>query len=809
MSTIMHWLDLFYSSSVSLPLSIGSLAIIGWLSWVGKGRKIILALTLLLYARYMLWRGLYTLNTEDLANAVVSWVVYSAEAYGLLQFIFFLYQAWAPNDRTCTQTRHRPTVDLFITVVNEPIEILKRTVVGCLKQDYPRDKFNVYILDDGRRDEIRALAQSVGCRYLRREDHAHAKAGNLNHALAYSSGELIAVFDVDHVPVGKFLRETVGCFQDPKVAFVQTPHHFYNPDIFQRNLQLESRLKNEQALFFRTLQVGRDRHNSAFFAGSGGLFRRSHLLEIGGFQTQTITEDLHTSVRLHARGYKSCYLNKVLSAGLMPETFEGYLKQRTRWAIGSLQMMFRDNPLTIRGLTLAQRFDYLGSVFYFFLGPPRIICLIAPLFALVLNLSPLRTDTTLLINFFFSYYVASAMAMRTISRGMRNAFWSDVYEVAMCFALSHAVFKTLLTPFRKHAFEITPKGQKIEKSGIESRLSVGPHLVVYGSLIFGIALGLTAWNGPVRPTGLAVNIFWAFVNLILLSVAILSANERPQWRNLLRLNRRLLCEISVGGASVRVRTRDITEHGLSVYLRQPILASSQAVTVTLHGSRGAQLTMNGRIVRQEADATHGVEMGIEFVDVDEQTTQGLIQELFSHNSWQDAAEHAPGVFRSLWSFVSSVRVLFSRMRVRRRRAPRILSLKNCVLSWQGLQLICVTREVSLHGLSVLVPGAHVLSREQGVLCLDGIALKVSPVGVLQKGTKTIIRFTIDTILKGEAEWVEINHASWPHVIQKDRIVRVHRRARRVGSFLVLTIIIAALAFVMVHRHAGIQLSLLS
>ena len=94
MSTIMHWLDLFYSSSVSLPLSIGSLAIIGWLSWVGKGRKIILALTLLLYARYMLWRGLYTLNTEDLANAVVSWVVYSAEAYGLLQFIFFLYQAW-------------------------------------------------------------------------------------------------------------------------------------------------------------------------------------------------------------------------------------------------------------------------------------------------------------------------------------------------------------------------------------------------------------------------------------------------------------------------------------------------------------------------------------------------------------------------------------------------------------------------------------------------------------------------------------------------------------------------------------------
>jgi cellulose synthase (UDP-forming) len=399
--------------------------------------------------------------------------------------------------------------------------------------------------------------------------------------------------------------------------------------------------------------------------------------------------------------------------------------------------------------------------------------------------------------------------MRTISRGMRNAFWSDVYEVAMCFSLSHAVFKTLMTPFRKHAFEITPKGQKIEKTGIESRVSVGPHLLVFGALIFGIVLGLITWNGPVRPTGLAVNIFWAFVNLVLLTVAIISANERPQWRNLLRLNRRLLCEISVGETTVRVRTRDITEDGVSVYLKQPLFAPSQTVTVTLYGSNGARLSMNGRIVRQESDATHGVEMGIEFIDVDEQTTQGLIQELFSHYTWQESADHAPGVLQSLWSFLTAVRVLFSRIRVRRRRMPRIRNQKTCVLSWQDLQLLGITREVSMNGLSVLVPGTHEFSREQGVLCLEGIALKVRPVGVLQKGTKTIVRLAIDKVVKGEAEWVEINRALWPHVVEKDRIVRVHRKVRRVGSFLILTIIIATLAFVMVHRHAGIQLSLLN
>ena len=115
----------------------------------------------------------------------------------------------------------------------------------------------------------------------------------------------------------------------------------------------------------------------------------------------------------------------------------------------------------------------------------------------------------------------------------------------------------------------------------------------------------------------------------------------------------------------------------------------------------------------------------------------------------------------------------------------------------------------MNGLSVLIPGTHEFSREQGVLCLEGIALKVRPVGVLQKGTKTIVRLAIDKVVKGEAEWVEINRALWPHVVEKDRIVRVHRNVRRVGSFLILTIIIATLAFVMVHRHAGIQLSLLN
>ncbi|MEP6960311.1 MAG: glycosyltransferase, partial [Nitrospirota bacterium] len=415
----MTWLNHFYSDSVAVPLSLVLLAAIGLFSWKKKWHQVILVLTLFLYARYLLWRGLYTLNTDDWASLVVSWTVYTAEAYAFVQILLFAYHAWSPLERQPVPLSRCPNVDIFVTVVDEPLAVLRRTLIGCVNQDYPKDRYRVHVLDDGQRDEIQALAKSLNCGYIRRVGRQHAKAGNLNHALQETSGEIIAIFDVDHVPTSSFLKDTLGFFQDEQVAFVQTPHHFYNPDVFQKNLQLEGTLKNEQALFYRVLQAGRDRHNSAFFAGSCGLFRRRVLVEIGGFRTETVTEDIHTSMVIHAKGYRSCYLNKVLAAGLMPETFESSMKQRVRWAMGHVQILFQANPFTMRGLTLAQRIGYFASIFYFLHGLPRIVCLVAPLFALLMGIIPVTADVPSLVNFFGSYYLATLVMLRTVSRGTR------------------------------------------------------------------------------------------------------------------------------------------------------------------------------------------------------------------------------------------------------------------------------------------------------------------------------------------------------------------------------------------------------
>lgn len=737
-------------------MTLVALATICLLSWRKQGRQIILAVTLLLYVRYLLWRGVYTLNTEDWAALTVSAIVYLAEAYGLVQLMFFTFQAWKPIERQSPPLHRHPTVDVLVTVVNEPLDILRRTLVGCVSQDYPADKYKVYVLDDGARDDVRNLAGSMGCEYIRRDNRDHAKAGNLNHALAQCSGELIAVFDTDHVPTSSFLRETVGFFEEPRVAIVQTPHHFYNPDIFQKNLRLETELKNEQAMFFRILQPGRDAHNSAFFAGSSGLFRRAPLMEIGGFQTDTITEDIHTSMLVHANGYESRYLNKVLAAGLMPETFEGYLKQRTRWAIGCVQMFLKCNPMSVRGLTLTQRIDYLGSVYYFFHGIPRVICLAAPLSALLCGVSPVHATVADLVHLFGSYFVASLIMMRTVSGGTRNAFWADVYETAMCFSLSLATITTMLRPRKGRAFIVTPKGEKLEKRGVKAALTVMPHLVLFGLLLAGLTLGLQLWLNHGAMPGLEISLFWGTVNLFLITLAILTANELPQWRNSFRLPRRLACELITDKVRVSGWTKDVNEQGACVHVREPLLVTSGLVRFHLPDAWGAKVAIQGMITRQEKVGP-AIEVGVTFLEPAEAETRAITAHVFTPPStWADAKGDAPGIWRSLRSLVTAYGSAWQSRRPARRHFPRFVRDLKCTVALHGRSYAGRTRDICFVGLAVTIDGDMELESGPALIFFDGMTLKVWLIKVNRFRRHTVAQFRVDGIDKGKEQWHALN-----------------------------------------------------
>jgi len=252
-----------------------------------------------------------------------------AEVYGLWNLAMLAWLTWDVTPRSRPDPSPGRDVDVYICTYDEPVAVLEATLVGCELITYPH---TTWLLDDGARPEIAALAQAWDVRYMTRPDKADAKAGNINHALPLTDGELVLVLDADHVPLPDALDTLVGYFEDPSVALVQTPHDFSNHD----SIQHYDLGRHEQSVFFSAICVGKDRHNAAFWCGSCALIRREALLSIGGVATDTIAEDFHTTIKLHRQGWRTHYDERIIAQGRAPHDLAAYLLQRDRWARGNL-----------------------------------------------------------------------------------------------------------------------------------------------------------------------------------------------------------------------------------------------------------------------------------------------------------------------------------------------------------------------------------------------------------------------------------------------------------------------------------------
>lgn len=274
----------------------------------------LIVLSLTVSCRYLWWRYTSTLNWDDPVSLTFGLLLIAAETYAWVVLVLGYFQTLWPLHRQPVSmpedTRHWPTVDLLVPTYNEPMSVVKPTIYAALGIDWPKDKLNIFILDDGGREEFRQFAASVGVNYVARATHEHAKAGNINNALrTVCKSEFVTIFDCDHVPTRSFLQMTLGWFlKDKKLAMLQTPHHFFSPDPFERNLGRFRRTPNEGTLFYGLVQDGNDTWDATFFCGSCAVLRRTALDEIGGIAVETVTEDAHTSLRLHRRGHTSAYI---------------------------------------------------------------------------------------------------------------------------------------------------------------------------------------------------------------------------------------------------------------------------------------------------------------------------------------------------------------------------------------------------------------------------------------------------------------------------------------------------------------------
>jgi cellulose synthase (UDP-forming) len=564
-------------------LLAGSLVLAALILGRSQGRLATLSLVLLSVAttgRYLWWRLGTTLSSDWSFDAVLSGILLAAELYACAMLLLAYAQSIAGLRRKPVPMPHDlaswPSVDVFIPTYNEPLDVVRATVLAAASLDWPRDRLRVWVLDDGRRPGFRDFAAEAGVGYVARPDNAHAKAGNLNHALRKTNGEFVAIFDCDHVPVRSFLQITMGwLLRDPKLALVQTPHHFYSLEPFGRNLGTAPRVPGESELFYGVIQPGIDTWNASFFCGSCAVLRRSALDEVGGIAVETVTEDAHTALKMHRRGWRTAYLDVPQAAGLSTETLRAHVGQRIRWARGMAQIFRVDNPMFGRGLKLSQRLSYFAAMLHFFSGIPRLVFLLAPVGYLVFGWHIFNALPLAAVAYGLPHLIHSTACNARIHGRFRHSFWSEVYETCLAWYTAIPTTLALIAP-RTGKFNVTAKGGRVDVPYFDVRIAL-PYILLASVNLTAIAAG--AWKlrmGDGELDSLAINAAWALHNLIVLAAAIGAACERPQVRATQRVPARMPAMLRFAdGTTAAAETRDLGRDGASVTLRGPVPISER------------------------------------------------------------------------------------------------------------------------------------------------------------------------------------------------------------------------------------------
>ncbi|HEV3319719.1 MAG TPA: glycosyltransferase family 2 protein [Solirubrobacteraceae bacterium] len=535
-------------------------------------------------AVYLVWRIGWSWHG---ASRWLWGILLVTEIYGLWNLATLTWLSWRIPAATRPYATPGHRVDVYVCTYDETPAVLRATLAGCAAMTYPH---TTYLLDDGRRPEMAELAREWGAEYVTRSDNAHAKAGNINHALPITDGELVFVLDADHVPLPDALDAVVGYFDDRGLALVQTPHDFYNQD----SIQHYEIGRHEQSVFYSVICPGKDRHNASFWCGSGAVIRRDALLDIGGVAVQTIAEDFHTTIKLHRAGWRSRYHDEVLIQGLAPHDLAAYLLQRDRWARGNLAVFTTpESPLRARELSAIQRLSYFASLSAYLAGTMRLLMLVTlaavlwtgqlPLTATLLTLGVLWAPATLL----------SVAAGSALCRGHQRI--SDTTHFELCTAeIFTRALRCVVRPGRT-TFKVTPK-QGVDFGGFDALRQLPAVLAIAALLCGGVALrilqeaGVPLFLPSLRGIALwVVPLVGVFELRRVLRTLVLVARRRQQrieYRMPLDAPARVVAH-APGAQPLIGRACDLSPSGIGLELSVPVeVGMAFAATVQVPGISG-------------------------------------------------------------------------------------------------------------------------------------------------------------------------------------------------------------------------------
>jgi cellulose synthase (UDP-forming) len=592
-----------------------------------RRRHGIQTLALVAIALTLAWIAWRVLDTLDGAALWLGVPLVLLEVHALLSLCFHTLDLWnldaaPPAEPGPTEAR----VAILIPTYNEPEEILLPTIAAAVAVEPAHE---TWVLDDGRRTWVAELASALGAHYRVRPDNSHAKAGNINAALPELQErgiQFVGILDADHVAGSEFLTSMLPYFRDPRVAVVQTPQDFYNQDSFE-HIGSGPRAFSEQALFYRALAAGRNRWGAAFWCGTSAVVRLDALREVGGVATESVTEDILTTLKMHRRGWSSVYHNEVVAQGLAATNAEQYLTQRVRWGTGAMQVLRRNNPIGGPGLTLGQRLSYMSTLTGWFDAWRTLGYILIPLLTVAFAAMPVAAPARVFLPLFALAWGVQRLALTALDRGRAPMRHALLFE----FIRMPANLRSTLTLLRvrDRPFVVTSKGRDShartrlrEPMLLRALLVATPLVLAWGVLV---ALGLT----PLRyddmwvPAGAA---FWAVVNGVFLVRAVQRIRAAE-----FGANRRAAVRFEVSGPAQldgrAVRVRDLSLTGARVVVAGGSgVAVGMRVPISLPVSYGA-VTFTSVVRRVERSGAEDL-VGVEFVDPERTDQAALALALF-------------------------------------------------------------------------------------------------------------------------------------------------------------------------------------
>lgn len=706
--------SLFSDSTVQALLSWGVLAFL----WILKRmpsfqepprRVLFLLLAAFITVRYWMFRSFESLLFISFWDSAGMMLLYLAETYGILIYFLGMFVSIWPLQRDPAPQPADfdswPTVDVFLPTFNEPPEIVMTTAIACTQLDYPKEKLNIFILDDGstveRRNEadlekakaaweryntLRSIAKTLGVLYLTREKNSRAKAGNLNEALGVhglpgemgrardrltwlretlglemgrtaSPGELILMLDCDNVPARDFLKNTVGYFlRDPKLFLVQTPHFFINPNPVEKNLGTFGSSPGENEMFYSSIQVGMDFWNSSFFCGSSALMRRKPLESIGGIQGDTVTEDSETSLALHGRGFGSVYVNRPMACGLSPETFDDFILQRSRWTQGMLQIFSLKNPLGVKGLGWAQRVCYLNSCLFWFFGLARLVFFLSPLLYLYFGVRVYNASEWQVLEYAVPHILGSILTTDYLYGRVRHPFFSELYEAVQSIYLVPVILSTILNP-RSPRFKVTPKGKSLEEEYLSPLAS--PFYILFVLSIMGILAAVFRWfQYPLESFAILICFFWNIFNFVFVLLCLGVVWELQQRRRYHRIWIEGRVEVTIPrlGITVPAALQDISLGGVSIRPGEAIpTIEDERVIIRAARPGGDPYALPASIKRRSVRKQYS-EWGCEFAIPDLAAFSDIVSFVYGDSNrwvrfWEVRKERQARILQSLYFLI--------------------------------------------------------------------------------------------------------------------------------------------------------------